>query len=120
MDHFAGLDVSVKETSAGIVDETGRSCRKSRSLAKLRIAGGLAKTRHTSSGWLQAGQIRCDNWSRLSGSPVIEERGDSGVEAQINKTTARPAGWPVMRSSGFLPSPCDVTTVRSPTPLRMR
>jgi len=24
MDHFAGLDLSVKETSVGIVDDTGR------------------------------------------------------------------------------------------------
>lgn len=28
MKHFAGLDVSVKETSICIVDETGRICRE--------------------------------------------------------------------------------------------
>ena len=28
MDHFAGLDVSVKETSACIVDDTGRIVRE--------------------------------------------------------------------------------------------
>ena len=28
MDHFAGLDVSVKETSVCIVDDTGRIVRK--------------------------------------------------------------------------------------------
>ena len=28
MDHFAGLDVSVKETSVCIVDETGRILRE--------------------------------------------------------------------------------------------
>ena len=28
MDHFAGLDVSVKETSVCIVDDTGRLSRK--------------------------------------------------------------------------------------------
>ncbi len=28
MDHFAGLDVSVKETSVCIVDDTGRIIRK--------------------------------------------------------------------------------------------
>ena len=28
MTHFAGLDVSVKETSICIVDETGRVCRE--------------------------------------------------------------------------------------------
>jgi transposase len=27
MDHFAGLDVSVKETSVGIVDDTGKIVR---------------------------------------------------------------------------------------------
>jgi len=30
MDHFAGLDVSVKETSICIVDETGRIVREAR------------------------------------------------------------------------------------------
>ena len=30
MDHFAGLDVSVKETSVCIVDDTGRIIRKQR------------------------------------------------------------------------------------------
>jgi hypothetical protein len=30
MDHFAGLDVSVKETSICIVDETGRIVRENR------------------------------------------------------------------------------------------
>jgi hypothetical protein len=28
MDHFAGLDVSVKETSVGVVDDTGRLVRE--------------------------------------------------------------------------------------------
>ncbi len=33
MDHFAGLDVSVKETSVCIVDDTGRIVREVMSLA---------------------------------------------------------------------------------------
>jgi transposase len=37
MDHFGGLDVSVKETSISIVDDTGRIVRelKTPTLAKL-------------------------------------------------------------------------------------
>ena len=34
MDHFAGLDVSVKETSVCIVDETGRIVREVRVCAR--------------------------------------------------------------------------------------
>lgn len=30
MKHFAGLDVSVKETSICIIDETGKICREMR------------------------------------------------------------------------------------------
>ena len=36
MDHFAGLDVSVKETSVCIVDDTGKIVGKLRSRANLR------------------------------------------------------------------------------------
>jgi hypothetical protein len=32
MDHFAGLDVSVKETNVCIVDDTGRSYKKCESV----------------------------------------------------------------------------------------
>ena len=37
MDHFAGLDVSVKETSICIVDDTAGSCGKLRWQANLKL-----------------------------------------------------------------------------------
>ena len=37
MDHFAGLDVSVKDTSICIVDETGKIFGRLRSQANLRF-----------------------------------------------------------------------------------
>ena len=46
MDHFAGLDVSVKETSVCIVDDTGRIVREVRVASEpdalLRVLGNLA------------------------------------------------------------------------------
>ena len=41
MDHFAGLDVSVKETSVCIVDDTGRIVREVK-VASAAHAGGVA------------------------------------------------------------------------------
>ena len=38
MDHFAGLDVSVKETSVCIVDETGKIVREVKVASLLRVA----------------------------------------------------------------------------------
>ena len=37
MDHFAGLDVSVKETSVCIVDETGKIVRGSASKSRANL-----------------------------------------------------------------------------------
>jgi hypothetical protein len=37
MDHFAGLDVSVKETSVCIVDDTGRIVRLARNHVKAQL-----------------------------------------------------------------------------------
>jgi hypothetical protein len=41
MDHFAGLDVSVKETSVCIVDDTGRIADAEASSAPARVWFGL-------------------------------------------------------------------------------
>ena len=42
MDHFAGLDVSVKETSVCIVDDTGKIIRE------VKVASGLRSRRRNS------------------------------------------------------------------------
>ena len=51
MDHFAGLDVSVKETSVCIVDDTGRIVREVKVASEPEaLLPVLSKPRTTSSG----------------------------------------------------------------------
>ena len=45
MDHFAGLDVSVKETSVCIVDDTGRIVREVKVASEPEALGGADKPR---------------------------------------------------------------------------
>jgi hypothetical protein len=52
MDHFAGLDVSVKETSICIVDDTGRIVREGSERARSAAAGwGTRSTASSGSDW---------------------------------------------------------------------
>ena len=45
MDHFAGLDVSVKETSVCIVDDTGQDCSGSEGSQRTRsVVGGTEES----------------------------------------------------------------------------
>src|SRR6476620_2482554 len=88
MDHFAGLDVSVKETSVCIVNDTGRIVRE------VKLAGGpeallpLRKTPATpfdEMGWKPG---RCRNgcsalWPKPSYQWSVSRRGT--LKAQINK-----------------------------------
>src|SRR5450755_1400707 len=93
MDHFAGLDVSVKETSVCIVDDTGRMLREvkvaSEPQALLQVLRNLAY-RFKRIG-LEAGPLSQWLFSALAeaGLPVIcvETRQMQAVlRAQINKT----------------------------------
>ena len=45
MDHFAGLDVSVKETSVCIVDDTGKIVREVKVASEPRVVGGAEEPR---------------------------------------------------------------------------
>jgi hypothetical protein len=49
MDHFAGLDVSVKETSICIVDDTGRIVREVKVASELKLCCRFWGTRSTAS-----------------------------------------------------------------------
>jgi transposase len=75
MDHFAGLDVSVKETSVCIVDDTSRIVREvkvaSEPDALLRVLGNLAY--HFKRIGLEAGPLSQWPYSALAeaGLPVI-------------------------------------------------
>ena len=93
MKHFAGLDVSVKETSVCIVDETGRICRE------MKVAshpGDLAEAL-TDPSWnlvrvgLEAGPLSQWLFSGLAeaGLPTIcieTRHAKAFLKAQVNKT----------------------------------
>src|ERR1700746_261686 len=93
MDYFAGLDVSVKETSVCILDDTGRIVREvmvaSEPEALLKVLGN--PTYHFKRIGLEAGPLSQWLFSALAeaGLPVIcvETRHMQAVlKAQINKT----------------------------------
>ena len=50
MDHFAGLDVSVKETSVCIVDDTGRIVREAKVASEPEALLAVLKTPPTTKG----------------------------------------------------------------------
>ena len=93
MDHFAGLDVSVKETSVCIVDDTGRIVRevKVASEPEALLAVLTNPTCHFKRIGLEAGPLSQWLFSALAeaGLPVVcvETRHMRAVlKAQINKT----------------------------------
>ena len=61
MDHFAGLDVSVKETSVCIVDESGRIVREVKGRASRKLCWRCWRTPPTTSNGLARRLGRCHN-----------------------------------------------------------
>jgi len=120
MDHFAGLDVSVKETSICIVDDTGRIMKEvkvaSEPQALLKVLGNPAY-RFKRIG-LEAGPLSQWLFSGLAeaGLPVVcvETRHMQAVlKAQINKTDRNDArGIGQMKRAGLY-RPVHVKTLRS-------
>ena len=112
MDHFAGLDVSVKDTSVCIVDDTGKIVREvkvaSEPAALLAVLKNPAY--HFKRIGLEAGPLSQWLFSALAeaGLPVIcvETRHMQAVlKAQINKTDRNDArGIAQMMRAGALPS----------------
>jgi hypothetical protein len=81
MDHFGGLDVSVKETSICIVDDTGRIMAQAWQTAGI---GASAETTLSVSFWRSNGQatgFRCRHWQ----SPVELQYGirNAGRDRQL-------------------------------------
>src|SRR5258708_13939631 len=120
MDHFAGLDVSVKETSICIVDDTGRIVREvkvgSEPEALLKVLGNPAY-RFKRIG-LEAGPLSQWLFSALAeaGLPVIcvETRHMRAVlQAQINKTDRNDARGMAQMMRAGLYRPGHVKTLRS-------
>src|SRR5450759_5031195 len=120
MDHFAGLDVSVKETSVCIVDDTGRIIREgkvaSEPEALLKVLGNPAY-RFKRIG-LEAGPLSQWLFSALAeaGLPVVcvETRHMQAVlKAQINKTDRNDARGIAQMMRAGLYRPVHVKTLRS-------
>src|SRR3979409_26205 len=120
MDHFAGLDVSVKETSVCIVDDTGRITKEvkvaSEPEALLKVLGNPAY-RFKRIG-LEAGPLSQWLFSALAeaGLPVIcvETRHMRAVlKAQINKTYRNDARGIAQMMRVGLYRPVHVKTLRS-------
>ena len=93
MDHFAGLDVSVKETSVCIVDETGKIVREMKLASEPDALAAVLKnpSYHFKRIGLEAGPLSQWLFSALAGAelPVVcvETRHMQAVlKAQINKT----------------------------------
>jgi transposase len=120
MDHFAGLDVSVKDTSICIVDEAGRIVRevKAASEPDALLAVLLNASHHFKRIGLEAGPLSQWLFSALAEAdlPVIcvETRHMRAVlKAQINKTDRNDARGIAQMMRVGLYRPVHVKTLRS-------
>ena len=120
MDHFAGLDVSVNETSVCIVDDTGRLVRevKAASEPEALLAALTNSGYHFKRIGLEAGPLSQWLFSALAeaGLPVIcvETRHMRAVlQAQINKTDRNDARGIAQMMRAGLYRPVHVKTLRS-------
>ena len=120
MDHFAGLDVSVKQTSICIVDDTGRMVREVKVASELEallavVANPLCRFKRIG---LEAGPLSQWLFSALAeaGLPVIcvETRHMRAVlQAQINKTDRNDARGIAQMMRAGLYRQVHVKTLRS-------
>src|SRR4249919_3332709 len=120
MDHFAGLDVSVKETSVCIVDDTGKIVRevKVASEPEALLAVLTNPAYHFKRVGLEAGPLSQWLFSTLAeaGLPAIcvETRHmRAALKAQINKTDRNDARGIAQMMRAGLYRPVHVKTVRS-------
>jgi len=120
MDHFAGLDVSVKEISVCIVDETGRIVREVKVASEPEALLAVLKnpSYHFKRIGLEAGPLSQWLYSALAeaGLPMIcvETRHMQAVlKAQINKTDRNDARGIAQMMRVGLYRPVHVKTLRS-------
>src|SRR5215471_15865485 len=120
MDHFAGLDISVKETSVCIVDDTGRIAREVKVASEpdslLQVLTNPAY--HFKRIGLEAGPLSQWLFSTLAeaGLPVIcvETRHmRAALKAQVNKTDRNDARGIAQMMRAGLYRPVHVKTLRS-------
>jgi transposase len=120
MDYFAGLDVSIKETSVCIVDDTGKIVRevKVASEPEALLAVLTNRAYHFKRIGLEAGPMSQWLFSALAeaGLPVIcvETRHmRAALKAQINKTDRNDARGIAQMMRAWLYRPVHVKTLRS-------
>ena len=120
MDHFAGLDVSVKETSVCIVDETGKIVREVKVASEPEALLAVLKNPayHFTRIGLEAGPLSQWLFSALAEAelPVVcvETRHMQAVlKAQINKTDRNDARGIAQMMRVGLYRPVHVKTLRS-------
>ena len=120
MDHFAGLDVSVKETSVCIVDDTGKIVREVKVASEPAALLAVLKNSacHFKRIGLEAGPLSQWLFSALAevGLPVIcvETRHmRAALKAQINKTDRNDARGIAQMMRVGLYRPVHVKTLRS-------
>src|SRR4030081_932963 len=120
MDHFAGLDVSVKETSICIVDDAGKIGREEKVVSEPEALWAVLKNPayHFKRIGLEAGPLSQWLFSALAeaGLPVIcvETRHMQAVlKAQINKTDRNDARGIAQMMRAGLYRPVHVKTIRS-------
>ena len=120
MDHFAGLDVSVKETSVCIVDDTGKIVREVKVASEPEALLAVLKNPayHFKRIGLEAGPLSQWLFSALveAGLPVIcvETRHmRAALRAQINKTDRNDARGIAQMMRAGLYRPVHVKTLRS-------
>src|SRR6266480_647566 len=120
MEHFAGLDVSVNETSVCVVDDTGRIVREAKVASEPEALLAALKNRayHFKRIGLEAGPLSQWLFSALAeaGLPVIcvETRHMKAVlKAQINKTDRNDARGIAQMMRAGLYRPVHVKTLRS-------
>ena len=120
MDHFAGLDVSVKETSICIVDDAGKIVREVKVASEPEALLAVLKNPayHFKRIGLEAGPLSQWLFSALAeaGLPVIcvETRHMRAVlKAQINKTDRNDARGMAQMMRAGLYRPVHVKTIRS-------
>jgi transposase len=118
MDYFAGLDVSVKDTSVCVVDDTGKITREVRVASEPDAL--LAVLRHPTYRFkrigLEAGPLSQWLFSALAEAdlPVVETRHMRAVwKAQINKTDRNDARGIAQMMRVGLYRPVHVKTLRS-------
>ena len=122
MDHFAGLDVSVKETSVCIVDDTGKIVREVKVASEPEALLAVLKESRLPlpAGWIGSRARHCHNgFTALSPKQSypwsVSRRGtvQALLKAQINKTDRNDARGMAQMMRVGLYRPVHVKTLRS-------